>query len=166
MTLGTHAIVGGSIAVLVAPHPVSAFCLGFLSHFILDAIPHYDYQLLSLQKGQKDSLDVDMRLGRLFIFDLLRIGADLGIGLLILFMFFGGHPALVLMILAGAFGAVLPDGLQFAYFKLKSPPLRALQRFHSFIHAEHDLKTRPVFGLFCQALIAFAFISISFLVIQ
>lgn len=170
MTLGTHAIVGGSLAVLASADPVATFCLGFLSHFVLDSIPHYDYPLLSLYQNVDDKLDVGMNFGRLFLLDILRIGADFGIGLLVLFMFYGDRPSFPYIILAGAFGAVLPDGLQFAYFKLKKAPLRAplrlLQRFHLFIHAESNLNNRPVFGIFCQVLVVAAFLSISFLVIQ
>jgi hypothetical protein len=42
MILSTHAIVGAAIASFLPSHPTIAFVLGFGSHFVLDAIPHWD----------------------------------------------------------------------------------------------------------------------------
>ena len=47
MTLTTHAIFGAGLASLMPEHPVAAFIAGFASHFVLDAIPHWDYAILS-----------------------------------------------------------------------------------------------------------------------
>ncbi len=166
MTLGTHAVVGGSLAAMVPAHPVAAFIVGFLSHFVLDSIPHYDYEILSIQKEEGNKLNTDMKLGKLFIFDLLRIGADALIGLAILSLFFRNVPAFPYVILIGAIAAMLPDALQFAYFKLRREPLNSLQRFHLFIHAENDLNDRPLLGLFCQAVVAIIALSVALFVIQ
>jgi hypothetical protein len=160
MTLGTHTIVGGSIGALVLGHPLLGFCFGFLSHFLLDAIPHFDYKLLSLQKGE-DKLDIDMKFGKLFAFDLLRISADVLIGLAVIFIFFYNGEYMPGSVLAGAFGAVLPDVLQFVYFKIRTKPLQLLQRFHLFIHARKDLNHRPAYGLFCQFIVAVVFLGLS-----
>jgi len=50
--------------------------------------------------------------------------------LLVLFLFTLYNPHLFWIPMAGAAGAVLPDALQFAYFKWRHQPLIALQRFH------------------------------------
>ena len=47
MILSTHAIVGAAIASFLPSHPTTAFVLGFGSHFVLDAIPHWDYPIKS-----------------------------------------------------------------------------------------------------------------------
>jgi hypothetical protein len=39
MILTTHAVVGAALASFVPSHPVTAFAMGFASHFVLDAIP-------------------------------------------------------------------------------------------------------------------------------
>lgn len=165
MTLGTHAVVGGSLAAMVPGHPVMAFTLGFLSHFLLDSIPHYDYKILSIQKEEGNKLNTDMKLGKLFVLDLFRIGLDAFIGLALLAFFFNGTEAFPYTILIGAFAAMLPDALQFAYFKIRKEPLNSLQRFHLFIHAQNDLNHRPVLGLFLQVIVACIFIYAALFVI-
>jgi hypothetical protein len=50
--LSTHAIVGGAIASLISSHPLLAAVAGFTSHFVIDAIPHWDYRLRSIAVGK------------------------------------------------------------------------------------------------------------------
>lgn len=149
MTLGTHAVVGASLASLVPEHPLLAFLVGFISHFILDSIPHWDYKLLSISKDENNKLNTDMVMGRNFLIDLSRIGFDVVAGLVAIFFLVGDlfHSPFVLIL--GAIGAMLPDALQFVYFKYKKEPLRSLQRFHMFIHAETRI-LNPVKGVFFQ----------------
>lgn len=161
MTLGTHAIVGASVASLVPAHPVLAFILGFASHFVLDAIPHWDYSLRSLEKGKGGRLDVDMVLNKAFVGDLVRISFDALLGLSIALIAFRDAEAFPYVILLGAFAAMLPDALQFAYFKWKREPLRSLQRFHMFIHAEgriHDA-ARGILLQLVVVIVAITFVS-------
>jgi hypothetical protein len=49
MILSTHAIVGGAIASLFPSHPLLVVAAGFVSHFAIDAIPHWDYPLRRFQ---------------------------------------------------------------------------------------------------------------------
>ena len=46
LTLMTHAIVGAAIVGLVPAHPLLGLSLAFASHFILDALPHWDYPIV------------------------------------------------------------------------------------------------------------------------
>ena len=54
MTLTTHAIVGATVATLT-PNPILGFVLGFGSHYVLDALPHWSYPIHSLEKDKKNS---------------------------------------------------------------------------------------------------------------
>jgi len=158
MTLGTHAVVGASVASLVPGSPVLAFILGFVSHFLLDAIPHWDYKLHSLERKNGDKMQSDMHFNRAFLFDLMHISFDALLGLLIAFIAFRGSPAFPYIILIGATGAMLPDALQFVYFKWKREPLRSLQRFHGWVHAKgrvHD----PFLGIMFQIIVVIVAIS-------
>jgi hypothetical protein len=47
LTLTTHAIVGAAIASVIPAHPFFAIAAAFASHFLLDAIPHWDYPIRS-----------------------------------------------------------------------------------------------------------------------
>ena len=55
MTLATHAVVGAAAASLIPTHPFLGFIAGFVSHFAIDAIPHWEYSLASA-KIDKDNL--------------------------------------------------------------------------------------------------------------
>lgn len=141
MTLATHAVIGGSLAAalpLTHAHPVefvaAAFVIGVMSHFMLDVVPHWDYELASDTKAPNPA-DFDLKIGRAFLFDLGKIGLDVGLGLgiaLLLYVGLVGRSPFV--ILAGSIGAVLPDFLQFAYMKIRRPPFTWLQLIHNFYH--------------------------------
>ncbi len=139
MILVTHSALGAALGAM-AGEPALGAALGFASHFVLDAIPHWDYELRSSRKDEQNPLNDDLIIGRDFWFDLLKIGLDAALGLGLAFWLAGG------LGLAGAFGALLPDFLPFAYFKFRRfPPLRALQKFHLRVHATRRL-TEPILG--------------------
>ena len=146
MVLATHAVVGGALGRFLPP-PLS-FLVGFLSHFLFDAIPHWDYPLGSRKVDPTNKLNTDLTIGRAFVFDLTKIALDLAIGFSLVFFF---HLAFW-----AAVGAVLPDFLQFAYFKLRWPALRRLQRFHVWIHATKRLDERMILGPTLQILLIVA----------
>jgi len=51
MTLAAHSIVGGATVSLMPTHPVLGLCLAFARHFVLDAMPHWDYPMRSAMAG-------------------------------------------------------------------------------------------------------------------
>lgn len=157
MILTTHALVGAAVASTVPEHPVLGFILGFGSHFLLDAIPHWEYHLGSIVEDKGDPLNTNMHINAKFLIDLLKVGFDavLGLGLSI-FIFSSSTP--LVPILAGAIGGMLPDPLQFAYWKLRVEPLISLQKFHTWIHANKKLNHRPVLGISLQILVILAII--------
>ena len=105
MTLTPHAIVGAAIASTIPDQPLLGFSLAFLSHFVLDAIPHWDYKLSSMTEDKANKINNNMKIGRDFYFDLLKIGPDFSLGLILAYLLFAN--------LVGALGAVFPDLLQF-----------------------------------------------------
>jgi hypothetical protein len=161
MTFTPHAVVGAAIASAMPTHPILGLTLAFVSHFILDAIPHWEYDLSS-KSETVDPMNSDLIINKRFFQDLLVIGTDAIIGLLIVllcFTFYGPH--LLLIPILGALAAVLPDGLQFLYFKWRHQPLISLQRFHIWIHAPKDFKYKLAVGVFIQIIIMIAGVSIS-----
>ena len=152
MVLATHALVGAILSQSLRGRPVLGFLIAFLSHFLLDSIPHWDYKLMSRKIDESDPLNLNMISGRNFIFDLSKIGLDfmIGAGLSFLLFYFLGNISL-LQILAGVFGATFPDFLQFIYMKAKVRPVISLQKFHKWIHASYKMKERYILGSFLQA---------------
>lgn len=163
MVLATHAVVGGALGSLTGPLP--AFVVGFLSHFILDAIPHWHYSLLSQKKDPDNRLHNDMVIGRAFFIDLLRIGVDCALGFVVLVIMFPPQGILdinFIAVMAGAVGGILPDALQFVYFKFRREPMISLQRFHLWIHATTMLDPFPFMGISQQ--VALVVVSLALLV--
>jgi hypothetical protein len=136
MILSTHAVVGAALASLMPSHPVAAFVAGFVSHFVIDAIPHWDYPLRSISLGA--SARNDMRMSAARIRDLALLGFDGLAGLALALAIFGTEANLV-AILAGAVGGMLPDPVKFAYTLFPREPLATLERFHNWIHSKRAL---------------------------
>jgi hypothetical protein len=147
LTLTTHAIVGAAIASIIPAHPSLAIAAAFASHFLLDAIPHWDYPIRS--DSVNPNVAAAMKYDGALLADILMIGTDaiLGIGLALLLL---ARPSNFILVLCGAAAAILPDAFQFAYIRFPREPLISLQRFHSWMHASHNLRARPILGLSAQ----------------
>jgi hypothetical protein len=147
MTLATHAIAGAAIASFIPGRPVLAFTLGFASHFVLDAIPHYDYPIYSktidtngdfgTRRMSSAVLREALRHRDILFRDGINFSFDASIGLLVSVLAFS-YPAddvtLLITILAGAIGGIFPDPMQFFSNAFPYEPLKTLQRFHHWIH--------------------------------
>ena len=132
MTLTTHAIVGGAIASLMPAHPWLGLSLAFASHFLLDALPHWDYPIRSSSINPKVAARMKYD-GELFT-DLFTIGGDAALGIVVALTLFNTQtPPGYLLALGGACAGILPDALQFAYMRFPHQPLTSIQRFHEWI---------------------------------
>jgi hypothetical protein len=147
MILSTHAIVGAAIASFLPSHPTTAFVLGFGSHFVLDAIPHWDYPIRSA--SVKPKVGAPVTFDRALLRDVLVIGSDGLLGLLAALLLFASSDNLW-SILLGAFGAMLPDPLQTIHAHFPREPLRTLQRFHDWIHTDKEIKRDIILGVGSQ----------------
>jgi hypothetical protein len=160
MTLATHAVVGGAVAALFPSHPVIAFFAAFFSHFILDAIPHWDYKILSSYANPNASKSGgQIKIDKSFGLDILRIGTDVLLGILItVFVWLPTNVAQLQILALGVFGGMLPDFLQFVYARFKHQPMIFIQKFHDFMHAGRSLRGRPFLGIFSQITLMFVVI--------
>jgi Na+-transporting methylmalonyl-CoA/oxaloacetate decarboxylase beta subunit len=112
MTGFNHALTGAAIG-LAVQQPLLVIPLAFLSHFILDSLPHFDHPLYTF--GSKHAW-------KLYIIDALI--AVTGVILTILYA-----PALLLPITLGAVFAVLPDATLVHYYT-KGKPSHWFHNFH------------------------------------
>lgn len=152
MILSVHATFGAAVASLVPTHPVTGFVLGFASHFALDAIPHRDYKLISIEAGLDEKpklIEKTVRQLRL-LRDMAVVSFDALIGFLLAFMFFF-NPAFPLIFFLGALGSILPDFLLFLYLVTKHRALSTLFDFHMAIGLRsHFKKIGQVLGVILQ----------------
>ena len=157
MTLTTHAIVGGAIASLMPAHPWLGLSLAFASHFLLDALPHWDYPIRSSSINPKVAARMKYD-GELFT-DLFTIGGDAALGIVVALTLFNTQtPPGYLLALGGACAGILPDALQFAYMRFPHQPLTSIQRFHEWIYTTRGMSKRPLLGLTSQIALVIAFV--------
>lgn len=142
MILVTHGIVGGGLGAVLPGGPIVSFLIGFVSHFILDAIPHWDYKLGSISGQNDDKVGFKVKDSPTLLVDMAKVSIDGLSGLIVPMIFFlpafGMH--LWLSILAGAIGAILPDFLQFVYARREYRWLYLLQAFHDWVHSDRRLR--------------------------
>ena len=152
MILFTHALVGGAVAAAFPTTPTLGIIAAFISHFVLDVIPHWDYAILSESANPKFSDKAFSWKNRLFLLDLMRIALDAILGFFLtlgLFLYFRKDLALIAAI--GALFAILPDFLQFVYRLFPHSPIKYLQQFHSWVHSGVRYDNRQALGISLQA---------------
>lgn len=154
MVLTPHAVVGAALASAFGLGPGGALVAGFVSHFLLDSLPHWDYKLSSANIDEENPFNDDIPISRESLRDWAKIGLDLALGLGLIFLFFSlnGQGVRVVSLLAGALGGLLPDGLQILFMKLRREPLKTFFRFHLFMHSPRRIRD-TLWGPFWQGII-------------
>jgi len=141
----SHALVAGAI-VAHTKNPTTAIVLSFLSHYIMDAIPHWDF-------------GTDWRERRKLVTGLFAIG-DVIVGFIAGYLFFGHLVPLPLLFLAIAV-SMLPDWIEtpwyifYANHRKKTPGKNAgfLENLaYGIYKAENSFhrKTNFTFGMITQ----------------
>ncbi|TSC69519.1 MAG: hypothetical protein G01um101466_12 [Parcubacteria group bacterium Gr01-1014_66] len=158
MTLTTHVAIAAAVTnPLMHTHPALIFIVAAASHYVSDAIPHWDYPLHSIahESGYKSESRFNWHSNTLLT-DLNHMIFDgvLAIGILFFFM----RPEVLrdwLMFGAIAIGSTLPDFLQGVYFTKKAAFLKPLQLFHDRMHTKIKLGPYPLIGIPFQLTILF-----------
>ncbi|MGB0756971.1 MAG: hypothetical protein ACPGO5_00780 [Patescibacteria group bacterium] len=142
MFLSVHS----SAALVLATMPLHAallFPISFISHYIVDSIPHGDEHLIP------DSFTEKQKEKRM----LLIAGIDGLIILLILGAYFYTHPSTPLWRgIIAAFLACLPDGLQFIEIKTKGrfKLIHTHQKMHTYLHGFFKKEIPFKYGILVQ----------------
>ncbi len=161
MILATHAIVGATIANVIPNHPILGFSAALVSHYLLDMIPHDEYDISGLIDGKNKGL---LKLSKKGIIHLSIIGADFLIGIAFSFFFFAKNDVRLYATILGILGGVLPDFLQLMYLKFKNQPWKSFQNLHDFFHAKKKLENRHVANVLIHASFTFVFVLAYFLI--
>ena len=101
MTLFVH-IIFGAIWGVAAPNFLAALSLGFITHYLLDSIPHWEYKVDGLKNGRAWEA----------LRDLIKVALDIAAGVILIFYLTKNSP-LQPFVFWGALGGLLPDGLVF-----------------------------------------------------
>ena len=143
-----HTAVGAIIATKI-PNPLISLPLAFLSHFLLDFIPHWNPSLYTETK----KIGWPTRKSNLIV--LIDVILSLILGFSIAFHFCSNVRCTIIILLA-CFMAVLPDVIEGPYFYLNLKT-KLLEKLIKFQH-EHQANARLIPGLLTQvAILAICF---------
>ncbi len=122
-----HILVGAAIAKSI-PNPYVSLPAAFLSHFVFDFIPHWDFSVTAGAKHQAAAF------------------ADYIVGLSLVFIIASGNPSLAILLLAGV-AATLPDFILGGWrvLNLEILNISPLKIMNSF-HLEIQNRISPVWG--------------------
>ena len=154
MTLATHMVIAAAVTKKIAlRHPLMGLCAAIISHYLSDAIPHWDYPL----HAAKDPEDIKKRrwsTDRTLLWrDLCHVGTDVLLGAaVVLLAIRPATSAQWLWAISAIIGGTLPDFLQGLYMS-GARFLLPLQRFHDRMHAKIRLAPYPLIGIPFQVLI-------------
>jgi len=149
MVISPHAVVGALSAGVLVSNPLLALIVGIISHYLLDSIPHGEYHMSLFAGGKVTAKDLTQ--------DALKVVIDLTLACLLLILIWSTGYFSLLVILAGAFGGLLPDGIQILGKILPNPILTKLNAMHGFFHCASfdscdDIETSTVRSLSKQVL--------------
>ncbi len=126
MIITPHMLVGAAIGSQFN-NPWSVFILGLFSHYLLDALPHWDYlsDLKIFKSKHLKKICLDFALGGFFVLILIWSSPQ------------------KLFILIGIIAALLPDFLSLLYYNFNIKWLRVLFLIHQEIHYQKRLSFWP-----------------------
>ncbi len=149
MTLTTHAAIAAAITKpLMRAHPLIIFGVAVASHYLSDAIPHWDYAINSINTEK----NADARRWHIhsthFLKDVRNMACDGFLGLALVFAITRPTTARELLwALLAVIGGALPDFLQGVYYTHRAKFLRPLQHFHDLMHTTIRLGAYPLIGI-------------------
>lgn len=162
MILISHIIISGILASKTQNYFLAA-AIGLISHYVLDAIPHWDYLSDKFEPRIKTEKNFIKKKG--FWREIIKITADAlaGFGLLALFVFLDKDANIAPLIISTFFG-ILPDAIQFLSWLTNWKFIEWNTTFHKFAHYLIYKKINPGFqsGIMTQI----ATIGIVFLILR
>lgn len=148
MILTPHAIIGATLANIFPNEPALGFGAAFFSHYVLDLIPHADYEIGNFL--DKDTKTVKSIKNNGAILHLSYIFFDLLIAIIICAVLFVRDQKSALITFVGIIGGLLPDLFQLLYHKYKNEPWIFFQKVHDRLHNADKMKDRKALGFFIQ----------------
>lgn len=139
MTLTTHIAIAGAIAKpLIAGGlgPVGLFITSAGTHYLADAVPHYDYKLRYFVDTSEGEVAPPFKLADFIVHDVFRVALDAALGIGLIFLVTQTVPTVSSLITWSPviLGAVLPDFLQALRFIIPGAILDRVQKLQDFAH--------------------------------
>lgn len=135
MILASHIIISGLLGAGTHSYFLAA-TLGFFSHFIVDAIPHWDGYLSPDFDSRAKSEKGRFLKSRFFYKELGKVAIDILIGLSVLFLIFFKTSGFdnIAYAAVGIFFGILPDPLQLLYLITNWSFLKPNHKIQLYLH--------------------------------
>lgn len=161
MTLTTHIIIAAAATKPIASvHPLLIFAIAIITHYLSDAIPHWDYSLSSIDSEVRHEERAWKFGDATFLRDIRNIALDGLLGTLFIALIAQpSSPNEFFWLFLTAAGSIFPDFLQGVYYTRRADFLRIIHHFHGFMHSKISLGPYPLIGIPFQAVILFAAIT-------
>jgi len=119
------------------------------SHYAMDSVPHNHYNHDNFIIKETKSI-ASLVHNTKAVYQLLMIIFDFFIGTFLAVLIFSRDWHTLLITLLGIAGGVLPDFLQFLYFKYRKEPFVSLIKFHGKFESKRNLDHEPIKGALIQ----------------
>ena len=163
MILTSHALVGSALSNIVPNNPVIGFGLAFASHYLIDAVPHRDYDIEDFIDDETKTVKSIFHNAKAFLRFMLILG-DFVFALFICSLIFVHDEKSLYATMVGVAGGVLPDFLLFLAFKFKKSFWRYFYKVHNFFHSKDRMRDKLVRGISSQILLPVLIILIYILI--
>lgn len=165
MILASHIIVSGLLGATTQNYFLAA-AIGLVSHYILDAIPHWDY--LSSEFISKVKTEIGFLKKKKFWQKLIKVTIDILIGFGLLSIIFiatlkNPVPKNIIPIFISIFFGVLPDALQLLYWTTRWQFIKWNSDIQDFAH--YSIHTKIKQGFWLGIVIQISTIGIVFLIL-
>lgn len=147
MILTPHAIVGATLANIFPSEPALGFGLAFASHYVLDMIPHTDYDISNFINTDTKTIKSIFKSAGASL-HLLFIIIDFVVAIFLCVLLFVRDDKSLLLTAIGVVGGLLPDLFQFIYCKYKNQPWIFFQKIHDKLHHIIKAKNEKLWGIF------------------
>jgi SNF family Na+-dependent transporter len=161
MILTPHAIVGATLANIFPDDPALGFGLAFVSHYVLDILPHTEYDIGNFYDKKTRTLNNIFKNKRTFV-NFLFIVVDFIVAVILCVLLFVRSEKSAVVTFMGILGGLLPDFFQFMYFKFKGEPWKFYQNIHDKLHKIIKVKNEKFWGTFLQIIIPILILVIYF----
>jgi hypothetical protein len=163
MILTPHAIVGASLANMFPNDPVLGFGLAFASHYLLDMIPHAEYDIHNFIDRQNKTTRTIFHTIKSFIKMPPIILIDFFVGVSLCSLIFIRDEKTLYLTMIGIFASVLPDFLQFIYLQYKNRFWIKVQKIHDYFHGENQLRSNLILSNLTEIIIPIIFVTLFYL---
>ncbi len=151
MVLTAHAIVGAAAANIFPESYGLEFLSSYLSHYLADIIPHIEYDISGIHDKETKNFRSVFHNAKSFL-NVLIIGLDFFIGVASSLLIFVHDRKTLIATSIGIIGGVLPDLLQYFYYRTKKWPWTIFQKIHDVFHYPENPKAGLLEGIRNQVL--------------